>query len=152
MAIIDAYLVVLLPYKILTLRSIPQLWRLVSTFLITGPKLGMIFDPYFLFTYAGQLETESVKFSQPGDFFVYLVFVCVVILVSRLAPFLRFFSSLFHPFSLIFHYLVNLPGQPLVAVTVPGNEEDCPRVVRPPIIRKSVSGGLAGRGRGGIPN
>jgi len=25
----------------------PELWRLVTSFLLTGPKLGMLMDPYF---------------------------------------------------------------------------------------------------------
>jgi len=37
-------------------------------------------DPYFLFTYASQLETGSPRFTQPGDFFFYVLFVCSVIL------------------------------------------------------------------------
>lgn len=27
--------------------KIPELWRLVSPFLITGPKFGLLMDPYF---------------------------------------------------------------------------------------------------------
>lgn len=77
----DLYSMLFIPHRIFTLRALPQIWRLATNFLITGPKLGMILDPYFLFTYCSNLETTAARFSQPGDFFVYLVFCCVVILV-----------------------------------------------------------------------
>ncbi|CAD0090275.1 unnamed protein product [Aureobasidium vineae] len=60
---------------------VPQVWRLVTAFLITSPKLGLIMDPYFLFTYCKALEVDSGRFSQPGDLFVALVFNCSVILI-----------------------------------------------------------------------
>ncbi|KAG9658270.1 hypothetical protein KCU95_g19937, partial [Aureobasidium melanogenum] len=60
---------------------VPQVWRLVTAFLITGPKLSLILDPYFLFTYCKALEVDSGRFSQPGDLFVALVFICSVILL-----------------------------------------------------------------------
>jgi len=78
---IDPYFVVFLRYKIFTLTSLPQLWRIATPFVLTGPKLGMILDPYFLYTYCSQLETEASRFAQPGDFFMYLVFVAAVILL-----------------------------------------------------------------------
>jgi len=59
-----------------------QVWRLVTSFLITGRDFQIIMDPYFFYTYASQLETGSVRFSQPGDFFFYIVFVGAFILVS----------------------------------------------------------------------
>ncbi|KAH0251247.1 hypothetical protein KCU84_g24599, partial [Aureobasidium melanogenum] len=59
---------------------IPQVWRLVTGFFITGPSLGLIMDPYFLFTYCKALEVDSSRFSQPGDLFVALVFICSVIM------------------------------------------------------------------------
>jgi len=49
---------------------------------MTSPGLGIILDPYFLYTYGKGLETEASRFSQPGDFFTFLAFVCIVILVS----------------------------------------------------------------------
>ncbi|SZE99837.1 unnamed protein product [Blumeria hordei] len=57
----------------------PQLWRLVTPFLITGKELGIIFDTYFLYQYGSKLETSSPKFSQPGDFATYILFVSSVI-------------------------------------------------------------------------
>ena len=79
---IDPYYVVYLNYKIFSWKGLPQIWRLVTPFLLTGPKFGLLMDPYFLYTYGSQLETEASRFTQPGDFFVYLVFVALVILVS----------------------------------------------------------------------
>lgn len=76
---IPAYYVVLLPYKILTLRSVPELWRLVSCFLLTGPQLQILMDPYFLYLYASKIEIETLP--APGDFFIYTVFVSAVITV-----------------------------------------------------------------------
>jgi len=80
MSILNIYYVVFLRYKIFQL-FVPEIWRLVTPFLITGPQLGLIFDPYFLFTYGKALETGSVYLNQPGDFFTYLVFVCAVIVL-----------------------------------------------------------------------
>nr|POE65162.1 hypothetical protein CFP56_34830 [Quercus suber] len=75
-------LVVFLKYRVFTFTSLPQLWRLITPFFLTGPKLGLLLDPYFLFTYGKSLETEGARFVRPGDFFVYLVFVACMILVS----------------------------------------------------------------------
>lgn len=58
----------------------PQLWRLITSFLVTGPKFGILLDPYFLFTYGSALEVDAQRLNQPGDFFVYLVFCATVIL------------------------------------------------------------------------
>ncbi|KAM3072007.1 hypothetical protein ACMFMG_008473 [Clarireedia jacksonii] len=62
------------------LKFPPQLWRLLTPFLITGPDLGILFDTYFLYTYGSKLETASPRFSQPGDFLTYVLFVCATIL------------------------------------------------------------------------
>ena len=70
------------PPLIFTVTRLPQLWRLATAFLITGPKLSMIMDPYLLYSYCSTLETTVARFSQPGDFFMYLIFVCSIILVS----------------------------------------------------------------------
>ncbi|KAI9782028.1 MAG: hypothetical protein M1816_002137 [Peltula sp. TS41687] len=61
----------------------PDLWRLVTPFLLTEPGLSIILDTYFLYTYGSSLETESPRFSQPGDFFTYLIFVGAVILIAN---------------------------------------------------------------------
>lgn len=83
MNFISPYYVAFLSYKLFTYRALPEVWRLVTPFFITGPSFGLLMDPYFLYTYASQLETGAIRFSQPGDFFTYIAFVCSVILVSR---------------------------------------------------------------------
>ncbi|KAK0251504.1 hypothetical protein LTR91_010414 [Friedmanniomyces endolithicus] len=81
MGLVNPYYVVFLREKLFTFTSVPQIWRLVTPFILTGPKLGLLLDPYFLYTYGSQLELEASRFTQPGDFFMYLVFVATVILL-----------------------------------------------------------------------
>jgi Derlin-2/3 len=69
---------------VFTVTAVPQVWRLVTAFLITKPQFGIILDPYFLYRYGSGLERESSRFSQPGDFFMYTVFVGSAIVVSLL--------------------------------------------------------------------
>jgi hypothetical protein len=66
----------------LVFKTLPEIWRLFSPFMITGPGLSLIFDLYFMFTYGSRLETESPRFSAPGDFFTYVSFVASIIMVS----------------------------------------------------------------------
>lgn len=68
---------------VFTLKMMPQVWRLVTSFMITKPKFGILMDPYFLYQYGSGLEMESSRFSQPGDFFVYTMFVGSAIVVSQ---------------------------------------------------------------------
>lgn len=82
----DFYYMAFIPQFVFTLRMVPQIWRIISNFFITGPKLGIILDPYFLFTYCSSLETTAARFSQPGDFFVYLVFSAIIIVVRPGSP------------------------------------------------------------------
>ena len=82
MELIKAYYVAWITDYVFTWRALPQVWRFVTPFFITGPKFGLLMDPYFLWTYASQLELEATRFSSPGDFFTYITFVCSVILVS----------------------------------------------------------------------
>lgn len=79
---LHAYHVVFLRESIFTVSRLPQLWRLVSPFLLTGPKFGLLMDPYFLYTYGSGLERGSPRFTELGSFFVYNVFVMAFILVS----------------------------------------------------------------------
>lgn len=60
----------------------PELWRLVSSFILTGGGFSFVFDLYFTYTYASGLELNSPRFSQPGDFFTYVVFVATTLLVT----------------------------------------------------------------------
>ncbi|KAF2254029.1 DER1-domain-containing protein [Trematosphaeria pertusa] len=64
---------------VFTTKMMPQVWRIFTAFLITKPKFAILLDPYFLYQYGSGLERESSRFSQPGDFFMYTVFVGSVI-------------------------------------------------------------------------
>ncbi|KAK8213373.1 hypothetical protein M8818_002672 [Zalaria obscura] len=79
--ILNPYYVVFIRRFVLKL-PVPQLWRLITPFFLTGPKLGIVLDPYFIYTYGSVLETESSRFSQPGDFLVYLLFIAGVVLIT----------------------------------------------------------------------
>ena len=79
-------------------RFPPELWRLLSSFLLTGGGFSFVFDLYFstltlaqlhemmltfpVYTYSSGLELNSPRFTQPGDFFTYVLFVATAILVS----------------------------------------------------------------------
>ncbi|KAF2181667.1 DER1-domain-containing protein, partial [Zopfia rhizophila CBS 207.26] len=77
--VINLFNYVFLQEYIFTTKVFPQIWRFFTAFLITKPKFAILLDPYFLYQYGSALETESSRFSQPGDFFVYTAFVGVVI-------------------------------------------------------------------------
>ncbi|KAJ5584073.1 derlin-1 [Penicillium hispanicum] len=79
-SLLSGYYVVFLPGQMFKL--LPEVWRLATPFLLTGPKLSFFFDLYFMFHYSNLLETGSARFSQPGDFFVYLVFVGLTIMIT----------------------------------------------------------------------
>ena len=148
MGLIDPYYVVFLRYKVFAL--VPQLWRIVTPFILTGPKLGLLMDPYFLYTYGSQLETGAARFTQPGDFFVYLAFVCSIILVSL--DHIHYFP---HSIPYHIHHLhtnTSSSARPAskVAVTIPEYEEDYLCTVRRSIIRK-ITRAFVECGHGGIP-
>jgi len=77
--ILDFRYVIFVPRWIFKLP--PDLWRLVTPFLITGPQFSILLDTYFVYTYASALETESARFAHPGDFVTYLCFVCLTIVI-----------------------------------------------------------------------
>ncbi|KAI2463769.1 Derlin [Annulohypoxylon bovei var. microspora] len=87
----------------------PGLYRLVTSFLLTGSGMAVLFDTYFVFTYLSQLENNS-KFQNKEDLIWYLLFVTSVICVGH-----DFFLP---PVSRITY--------PVDSMTVPGNEEDRP--------------------------
>ena len=60
----------------------PQLWRLVTPFFLTSGGIGALFDLYFTWIYGTGLELNSPRFTQPGDFFIYVAFNMTVILVG----------------------------------------------------------------------
>ncbi|KAL2419794.1 hypothetical protein ABEF95_003045 [Exophiala dermatitidis] len=64
------------------LKFPPELWRLLSSFILTGGGFSFVFDLYFMYTYASGLELNSPRFTQPGDFFTYVAFVSSVILAT----------------------------------------------------------------------
>ncbi|KAJ5414499.1 rRNA pseudouridine synthase [Penicillium cosmopolitanum] len=76
--LLSGYYVIFLPRLLWKLP--PQIWRLVSPFMLTGGNIAFIFDLYFMYYYGSSLETASPRFTQPEDFFTYLVFVASVIL------------------------------------------------------------------------
>ena len=87
----------------------PEIWRFITSFLLSGPQLGIILDPYFsrlpssvslndtnrdlVWNYGCALEKESPRFTIPGEFFTYIMFVGSVILVSLLSFSLNDLSS-----------------------------------------------------------
>lgn len=133
---LDGYLILFLPKRIFQLP--PEIWRLFSPFLLTGPNLSFFFDLYFMFTYGSTLESGSPRFSIPGDFFTYVLFVGVVILVSDGITYPQSLQSESYKSSLmasvvkrdLFLYfpshLAYLPAQHYLAEAVPGSEEDQP--------------------------
>lgn len=94
---------------------LPELWRLVSSFLLTGGGFNFVFDLYFsisapscngcwltstVWIYGTGLELNSPRFSQPGDFFTYVLFCAAVIIVSEN-------PSLCPPFALFQHLAIS---------------------------------------------
>lgn len=154
MELISAYYVAWITQYVFTWRMLPQVWRFVTPFFITGPKFGLLMDPYFLWTYSSQLELEASRFSQPGDFFTYITFVCSVIMVSDV-PLLRsvdahnFFSLFRTSLFLLQHPPPLLPFQLILAETVPKWEGYYPCTVRALVIRK-IYRAFGECGHGGI--
>jgi hypothetical protein len=95
-------------------------------------------------TYGTGLELNSPRFSQPGDFFTYVIFVALVILVSpstSLTLCLIFYCTYsFHP-----THLEYLPAQSLLAEAVPEERKITP-AAHIHIIRKSVKVFVCGVG------
>ncbi|KAF2715212.1 DER1-domain-containing protein [Pleomassaria siparia CBS 279.74] len=87
---------------VFTYKTVPQVWRLLTSFLITKPKFGILMDPYFIYQYGSGLERESTRFSQPGDFFVYTFCLCMTIIATA-GVLLRGYTFL-QPLSLAFAY------------------------------------------------
>lgn len=59
---------------------VPEIWRIFSSFCITGPDWSVLYDTYFLWTYSSNLERESPRFTQPGDFFFYVLILGIQIM------------------------------------------------------------------------
>lgn len=148
---------------------IPEVWRIITPFLLTGGGFSFVFDLYFsgltgitfflqncsdilylVWTYGTGLELNSPRFSQPGDFFTYVVFVAIVILVSLLlgchvVAFLTLaLLSLISVSSLT--HLEYLPAQSLLAEAVPEKRKITPCGTHIHVIRKSVKVSVCGVG------
>lgn len=98
-----------------------------------------------MWTYSSGLEKESGRFSEPGEFFTYIIFLGVVILVSRIH--LLFCNVDRSSMSvLLYSEPRNIcPPSLHLAAAVPGNEEDYPCISRKPIIRnQSLQGPTCG--------
>jgi len=80
--LLSLYHYIFVSQYVFTVSMLPQLWRLFTAFLITKPKFGILLDPYFLYQYGSSIERESPRFKDPGDFFVYTLFLGSVIVVS----------------------------------------------------------------------
>ncbi|KAL2823973.1 putative rRNA pseudouridine synthase [Aspergillus cavernicola] len=71
----------------------PDIWRLGTPFLLTDAKLNFIFDLYFMYTYSSRLEFGSPRFSTPGSFMIYVVFVAFVIMPALILAFAYTYSQ-----------------------------------------------------------
>ncbi|KAH7033501.1 centromere/microtubule-binding protein cbf5 [Microdochium trichocladiopsis] len=60
-------------------KLLPEVHRVVTSFLLTGPQMAVLFDTYFVFKYLSQLETGS-RFSRKEDMIWYLMVVGSVII------------------------------------------------------------------------
>jgi len=59
--------------------KIPELWRIYTSFVITGSGLNILFECYFLYTYSSGLELGSPRFTEHGSYFVYITFLWSII-------------------------------------------------------------------------
>jgi hypothetical protein len=130
--IISLYQYIFASQYVFTTKMYPQLWRIFTAFLITKPKFGILLDPYFLYQYGSSIERESSRFSQPGDFFTYTVFVGSVIVVSTsccmpIAQYThtRIDTSVCDTTTTVNH-LLHLPAQPCFAGAVLKTEGEYP--------------------------
>jgi len=60
----------------------PQLWRIATCMMITGPQLSILFDTYFLYMYLSQMDLGHPRFPRREDLVWYLIFVTSVIIVG----------------------------------------------------------------------
>ncbi|KAL4868490.1 hypothetical protein BDV12DRAFT_185861 [Aspergillus spectabilis] len=88
---ISYYLVPFVPKLVFKLR--PELWRVCTPYLLTDPKLNFVFDLYFMYTYSSRLEFGSPRFSTPGSFFIYVLFIASVIMVTLILAFAYTYSQ-----------------------------------------------------------
>ncbi|CRK36916.1 hypothetical protein BN1723_015150 [Verticillium longisporum] len=124
-----------MPEKLFTFP--PQVWRIWSNFLVTGPQLSLLFDTYFLYSYTSALEVGNPRFSKKEDVIWYLLFVggvitvslCLLILPHCVLPCDLCSSSIRYD-----NHLVYLPAWCIpTATAVPENEEDHPHGTAGPL-------------------
>ncbi|RKU42439.1 hypothetical protein DL546_002403 [Coniochaeta pulveracea] len=56
-------------------RLLPEIWRPFTSFCLTGPQIGIIFDTYWLYQYLVQLETANPRLPRKEDVLWYLLVV-----------------------------------------------------------------------------
>jgi hypothetical protein len=64
-------------------RFPPEIWRLVTNFFVSEPKIGIIMDPWFVYDYLKQVEVANPKFSAKEDVLWYLITVGSFIIVGH---------------------------------------------------------------------
>ena len=119
----------------------PELWRLITPFLLTGGGFNALWDIYMFWTYATQLELNSPRFTQPGDFATYVGFIAISILVSPSLSIVDPVCPYTSPFC---------PFRNLCLIRFLVSEEDYPCVTYCPVIRK-IPKGFMWRRHGGGP-
>lgn len=72
------------PYRLIwhqtfIMRMPPQLWRVFTSFFLTGPGFSILFDSYMIWQYGSDLESQH--FNTSGDFLYYLLFNGAIILL-----------------------------------------------------------------------
>ncbi|CAI4213817.1 unnamed protein product [Parascedosporium putredinis] len=60
-------------------KFVPEIWRLPTSFLLTRPDWGMLFDTYFLYKYLSELEKGNPRFPKLEDILWYLIYVALSI-------------------------------------------------------------------------
>lgn len=64
-------------------RLLPEIWRPFTSFCLTGPQIGIIFDTYWLYQYLVQLETANPRLPRKEDVLWYLLVVGSTIIVGH---------------------------------------------------------------------
>lgn len=134
----------------------PAIHRLVTVYLLTMPKLGMLFDTYFIYSYMSQLEKSNAKFARKEDLIWYLMVVTTVATVgvfpSTISPRLVSCPSQTREPSYIHtktpQHICPLSESSSTAKAVPGIEEEYPRISAGPsfayLFRASWDAGMVG--------
>jgi hypothetical protein len=92
--------------------------------------------------HGSKLERSSSKFTQPGDFFTYIVFVCLVILVG---------APLFCQFLFLAPHIICPHSALPPTIAVPGDEEYYPCTLAGPSFAINPKGQFAVQAWGEVP-